>query len=160
MDRPSQLILDDDPDFQRRFWRVQRFVWGLFALVILLALAGGAGAGGVLATRHVKAGEGVEVRFPAIARWRTPAHLAVGFDAERSTEIEFDHAFLELYAIDRAVPDPQSAELTRRGIRMSFSADGGGVAYFDLVPRHPALGRRVSIRVGDEDFRYQAFVLP
>lgn len=160
MGAPAELELDDDPAFQLRFWKVQRMAWGFFALILVFALAGGAGAGGVLADRRAALGAEAEIVYPAVARWRTSSSLRLRSEGARPLQVEFDRAFLDLYAFDQVTPAPERSELVGDGVRMSFAAQKGGWIYIDISPRRPTLAQRVGVSVGGHTFRYSAVVLP
>ena len=97
--RYGPLEIDEDLDFQRRSWRVQRLGWAGMALFVAAALAGLLG-GGPLATGEVtsEAG-GLTVRYPRFARRTAPVvvEAEMGPQAVRDGRVRlwFSREFLE-----------------------------------------------------------------
>ncbi|MFZ5718059.1 MAG: hypothetical protein ACOY5Y_01190 [Pseudomonadota bacterium] len=169
MEAPSSdvhrgLQLEDDPQYQRRFWRTQRAGWVGLALIVVAALLGLTGAGGPFASGRAQ-GAGGTVDFPRVARWAAPDELSVRFAGPGSTgTVEVDRALFEVFGVEGIQPRPSASTFTPGGQRFTFDRAGeavGDTVTFQLRARRPALPLRAQVRIGSgEPLRFSMFVLP
>jgi hypothetical protein len=141
MDRPAEIArIEADIGFQRRFWQVQRVGWlGMLAMVVA-ALAGAFGGGGLLAEGTLRQA-GVEITWPRIQR------------LGRAAEIRADGAPGALRL------DPAAATGWR--LRDASPPDpGAGPRALRIEPTGPPGPRRLHVRVGDAAFDLPVFVWP
>ncbi len=161
---PAQRELDEfeeDIEFQRRFWNIERVAWIVFALLIAAALAGLTGAGGPLAHATVQTPYG-SIEYPRVARWQATDDMIVRLSptAGAIADIELDRRFVENFEIVSIQPGPASSTVTPQGMRYSFDVAGGGEVVFQLRALHPAFFPDASVRVGDAETAMRPLILP
>jgi len=105
---------------ERRGWRLQRIGWVLMGAVIVLAAAGGLGAG-PLSRRTIESG-GVRLEYEAIDRvgHSTAMSWSVSTSAG-SVRLSLDSTMLAVFDIESWVPAPARSEATTNGIDLFFS---------------------------------------
>jgi hypothetical protein len=74
------LHVEADPAFQRRTWLIQRIGWGLFAMLILAALAGLFGSGPLSRTESGAPESGLQVEYDRFARLHAPTTVVIRAD--------------------------------------------------------------------------------
>ena len=80
--RPRRQPLDDDPDFQRLQWRIERIGWATMVVIIGAALAGVFGGGGWLAQGEASdANSANSVRYARFPHYASPTTLEVNLAA-------------------------------------------------------------------------------
>lgn len=124
---------------QERFWAVERGAWVVFALMILAAVLGLTGAGGVFSRASMSLPGGT-VDYPRVARWQASDHISVSFTpgaAERQVTLSPD--LLDKVDVDHVVPPPKATRSGPAGSVYSFDVDAakGGEVDFNLRVEHP-----------------------
>ena len=135
----GDLVIDQDLDFQRRSWRMQRIgqiLIGLFVLGGLLGLFGR----GWLSQREVEEGP-LRVEHPRFLRLEAPDSLTVRItpngDASGPVELWLDDSLAELFEIREISPAPvaQSVRDGRPTYRFDLTGDAPANIRFRFVPR-------------------------
>lgn len=152
---PSDLHLETDRSFQLRFWRVQRFCWFGFALILLIALAGFTGKGGPFARTVATSPQG-KVEYPRVLRWQTGDEIVITLPpgTAQSTSIDLDAGFLKLLQVEQIQPTPKQSYTTGGGQRLVFDVGRPGGSKnisFIVRPLHPAISSRIRVRINDGD---------
>lgn len=119
-----------------------RIGWCVMLVLVILAILGLTGSGGVLSRHQLRAGEAT-IDVPRIGRWAAADHLSVEFAPEQrgSTRVTVPQSFVDLFAIEAVSPRPSSVVATPQGHIYTFdlSGTGGGrSAQFSLRPSGPA----------------------
>lgn len=157
MRHSSGLDIELDRPLQERIWVAKRVGWMLFALIILLALAGLTGKGGPL-SRATEAGPQGSVVYPRVARWQTSDEIRVTLNASGTSQavVELDPSLSRLFQIESVQPMPSESRLTKQGIRLSFAADGETLPasiLFSVVPVAPAFEAEIGVRLNGGERR-------
>lgn len=155
----DRLELAEDRDFQRRFWRIGRIAWAVFALMILAALAGLTGSGGLWAEKEVRTTTAL-LRYPAVGRWQTENLMAIEVEGDGQLLVELDRRFIELYTLARFVPAPLSETPTAYGLALTYEAGAESLVHLHVKPRRPSIGAPVTIRINGEPIRLTPTILP
>jgi len=159
--RSDGLQLEEKRSFQERFWTAERYAWILFAIVILLALAGLSGGGGYFSRGQVSAGS-AEIDFPRISRWESSDELKITLTEERAVHrIVLQHPFSEYFQIEDVQPQPERLLLAGDAEVMEFAAEPGRPARATIHVRavHPGLAR-YGISVDGAPSEITTLVLP
>jgi hypothetical protein len=98
----AKRLADPYRPLQRRFWMIERIGWAVLTLIILWAIAGGAG-GGPLSKTQLR-DNGIELAYERFTRQgaRTSIELLWPAMPERDLSISFDSAFVDRMKIDFA----------------------------------------------------------
>nr|WP_255594102.1 hypothetical protein [Pontibacter sp. HSC-14F20] len=108
-------------------WKVQRFAWVIMALVVVAALLGFTGDGGIAKLQHLKAGDaaqGLEVEYERFLRRTAPAEIKVNLAPSTDnslTELHFNKKFYEDIEVDNIVPEPSEVYTHEQGITYRFT---------------------------------------
>jgi hypothetical protein len=132
--RSSRFQIDEDLNFQRREWKIQRLGWVAMALVILAALLGVFGTGPLSSAtierdglrleheRFCRLQRNTELRF-TIAGTADPVLLLIGGE------------YLDRVRIERITPEPAKAEAVSDGVVFQFVLQGPAAVTFHLMPK-------------------------
>jgi hypothetical protein len=106
-----RLELGEDPEFQRRFWRIQNaglVVMGLFLLAGALGIFGGAGP--LASTTSASDHSQLTISHPRFLRNRAPIdldiHVQPGALHQSHAEIEVDLTYIQQFDILNINPEP------------------------------------------------------
>jgi hypothetical protein len=141
--RIGDLEIDQDLDFQRGEWRVQRVLWVAGAILLVLALLGLFGTGPISSTTAESADGSVTVDYHRFVRHDGRASLAFQVSNEQATNGEIELWISQDYINNVQVEDisPQPQEVRSAGDRAIyvFAIDEPGDplnATFSLRPHH------------------------
>jgi hypothetical protein len=158
----DEVDVDENLDFQRRWWRFERVVWVFFTVVIALDLAGLFGRG-PLANASARSADGsFEVAYERIERSGTPSMMTVTLHASG------DHGHVELFLSDsalsdlglqRVIPAPERTTIGAGGLTYTFPTgplpaivrfefEPRGMGVYDLqigLARHPPIDATVAV---------------
>ena len=117
----EHLELDEHRSFQEKYWTVQRWAWVGYGIIIVAALLGFAGAGGVFARAQVRAGSH-EIDYPRLARWQTQEDISIAFAPSDETErrVLLSPQLGRYVAVDGAQPLPSRSIATALGEELVF----------------------------------------
>lgn len=138
----KQLELHEHRSFQERVWTVQRWAWIGYGLVIIAALLGFAGEGGLFSRSQIRAGNN-QIDVPRIARWQTGETISITIAASGQAErsILLSPQFGRQLAIEGVQPQPLRSTATAAGeelvvlvrpgeagvVRIRIKADAPGI---------------------------------
>jgi hypothetical protein len=147
--RVGSLEIDQDLQFQRREWTVQRVAWAIMLLIVVGAVAG-LFATGPLSSASATTDDGaLSASYGRFGRHEayTSINLEVSSDAVQADEVRIfaNHAFLDTWTIESITPEPDTSELVDDGITWSFTANltASGEITIRVKPE------RVGIRSGE-----------
>lgn len=163
----SELDTSEDMVFQRRTWLVERVGWVVIALIVIGALLGFFGGGGLVASAESATEDGsLSVSYERFCRVSSPTRLRIvarppaGASALR---LWFAREYLEAIDISSVVPEPDRVEAAagRYVFRFSLVAPGEAVAIlFHIEPREAwSLHGELGI-VGGQALGFEQFVYP
>ncbi|PVY40190.1 hypothetical protein [Pontibacter virosus] len=137
----GELDIDEDIELESANWKIQRVAWVLMALVVIAALLGFTGDGGIGNFQTLKAGdsaEGLEVEYERFLRRGAPAEIKVKLKPSASdtlTDLHLSKEFHEKLEVDKVVPEPSEVYATEKGITYRFaSANQPFAVTFYLTP--------------------------
>ena len=160
------LQLQEDINFQRRYWRVQRVGWAISALVLMAAIAGLFG-GGLLS--RVSAGpraQGFWVEYERFDRAEDPSELRLHLPADAARDglvrVWFNRAFVDTLKMERMDPAPEKTEISAERVTYWFRAAPGGELVVNIRHQPENTGRqRAWIGVGESPpLQFTQFIYP
>lgn len=163
----GDLQINEDMEFQRRSWIVQRVGWLVFALVILLAALGLFGDG-PLSDAQAGQEEGVlwleYQRFERFQHeFRIKAHANEDTTTHGEIMIQLDRHYLENIEVNNISPAPDSEIKDADWITYVFKTNGGSspfTAYFYVTPQKAGpLSGRFRLQNGDP-VGFSQFIYP
>jgi hypothetical protein len=160
--RDDGLQLAEHRDFQERFWTVERWAWVGFGLILLAAVAGLFGGGGVLAHTTITTEAG-KVDYPRVARWESADEVTVTFgSSDEEHRLTLSPQFAQYFQIADIQPLPERSLTGPVGEVMVFQSENGppSKVVLHLRPQRPGLaGYEVSLD-GDDPVGVTTVVLP
>jgi hypothetical protein len=159
---PAEAELDRHRGFQERFWRVERLAWLTFLGLVIVALLGLTGSGGLLARAQV-AGEAGVVEFPRITRWASADQISFRLaPGPVRRRIVLSRPFFFVFQIEAMLPEPESSTATKEGLELVFAARPQAPVHVELHvrARKPGLGRFAARLDGGAPLDIPTLVLP
>lgn len=165
--RTEDIEAGCDPDFECRWWRIQRILWGILVLLLLAGVAGLLGHGPLSeATAHPR-GSQLQVRYDRLARRETPSSLRLRLEKGALTSgfvrIHVNRALLDHMQLKQIVPTPLEAEPLADGARFLFRTDPTRDSAVIIFVENPASPGFVDAEVaveGAEPVCFRQFVFP
>lgn len=159
--RPDGLQLEEMRDRQRRFWRVQRIAWWGFGVIMVVAILGMTGSGGILHKQTI-AFAGATVEIPRVSRWEGSDEVSITFhDPADSHQVQLSQPFFDRFSVERIQPEPDSNPLLTGGQAMVFPAAGPPPHHLRIDVRAIHFGlTRFDMTIGAETRPVTLIVLP
>lgn len=122
--KAGALEVDEDPDFERREWTVQRVAWILLVIFVLAALAGFFGHGPAALAYLGQEGEPFEMKYSRFARFKAPIDLDVKLRpaAGQAPQLWFSSNYLKSLRIEHVSPEPAQTQVNGDGVLYTFEA--------------------------------------
>jgi hypothetical protein len=153
-------------DLDDSHFGLQRFAWGVMALLVALTMAGAFGGGWLAQARVASADARLHIDYDRLARADAPTQLRLSIrpsPADRGeVELTFPSQYLEQMQVETIVPPPLRARSGSRGITYAFGVATEGapaVVVLTLMPRRAgwvdasvALGGAVPVAFGQVIF--------
>lgn len=161
----DEVAVGEDLEFQYRWWRFERGVWILFAVLVTLDLIGVFGRG-PLAKAHAEAPDGtMQIDYERIERFSTPSILTVRFgnNAIHDGKIQLwaDGGLVTKMGNQRVVPQPQESKVGNEGILYTFPVTQiPATVEFALAPTMPGTAELKLQVPGGSLMRPKIFVMP
>ena len=162
-----EIEVNQDLEFQRKEWRVQRIGWLVILAVIVAALLGAFGRGPLAHGEVTDAASGLRLEYERIARHESPSelvfHIRAGTVTTNDVRIWLSRSYADGLEIERISPEPESESVTDDRVTYSFLLDDPrreARVTFNLTP--DAMGRRQASAgiVNGPTLRFAQFVLP
>lgn len=137
----GELQIDENMEFQRRSWIIQRVGWAIFTLVILLAALGLFGDGVLSNAQAGQPDGGFWLEYPRFERFedefRMKVHAGEGAAAEREIRIQLNQRYLDAIEVNHISPEPDSEIKDADGVTYVFKTDRSSrfTAHFYMLPR-------------------------
>lgn len=160
--RADGLQLGDERAFQERLWRAERIAWCVFAAILLLALLGLTGAGGVF-SRTIVTTEVGEIRHARVARWERADEMSVVFSKPAPQHrLVLSGSFGEHFQTEDIRPEPARTTVDPRGEILEFASTPSGSVEvrFYLKPRRTGVARFQAQMDAAPAVAIRALVLP
>ncbi len=151
----NELAVGEDLEFQRRWWRFERWIWRFFALLILADLLGVFGRG-PLANAHIHTPDGaVSVDYERIERFSTPSNFVVRFGPaavhDGIVRLWVGDSIIMRLGNQRISPQPARSTFTAGGVLYTFPATGSsGTIAFSLQPAYSGISH-IALRLLTSD---------
>jgi hypothetical protein len=155
--RQDGLQVDEKRDFQERFWNLERVAWVGFAIVIVAALAGFTGGGGVFARQTVTV-SGLAFDYPLVARRQAAETFKISLNQPAPTLV-LSAAFSEAFQLERVQPRATAERAESDGLAIGFEGEPGGTVLLHARPQGPGLVS-FAVTVGGETETVRLLVLP
>ena len=119
-----EIAVGEDLEFQRTWWKFERTIWIVFALLIAGDLAGLFGRG-PMANASI-ANDAMSLRYERIERSGTPSMLHVDFKAsaihDGKIRLYVSNTVVDHLGAQRIIPSPESSTVGEGGLTYTFPA--------------------------------------
>ncbi len=124
----NELEIDEDISFERSTWKIQRVGWVIMLLIVLSAILGFTGRGGLLNVNKqtVTSTDGtMEIEYERFQRREASSELKITLKniSTPSPTIFFSTDFYTKQRIDKIIPEPEKVEAGADGIVYTFAVD-------------------------------------
>ena len=166
-DRSRDSPVDEDLQFQRRQWRIERFGWSVMVVIIVAALAGVFGGGGLIADTTASDSAGsTEILYARFARYASPTTLDVNVAASASGRpilVRVTDKYLNTMKVRAITPPPTSTVIADQQHVFVFersAPSASATIRFELEPA--AMGRHQGWITVDEaaPISFAQFIYP
>jgi hypothetical protein len=170
LDDHIQRVNDDvavgsDLEFQRKWWRFERFTWAVLVLLVAADLLGFFGRGYFAKSRVLTSDGSMQVQYERVERAATPSILMVQFGPsaihDGRVQLWASETLVKQLGAQRVIPQPLSSVIGEGGILYTFEATKipASVA-FALDPPGPGICK-LSLHVpGFEEKSMRVVVMP
>lgn len=135
MQSNAPIATDEDVNFQRRMWAVQRLGWVLIGIVVVAALFGTFGTG-PLSRASAQAGA-LRIEYERFARLAQSTRIRVSFTAsEIDPQLALSRRYLESVLIQNITPEPAHVAAAGEWIFYRFAVRGPLAVTFSIKPEH------------------------
>ena len=112
----SDLLLEQDLDFQRREWAIQRAAWLVFLAIVLAAVLGLFGSDGLVSDAAAGEKDGpLFLEYQRFERYHAPTELTVqvgpGVAREGAVRLWLDSGYAQGIEIESVLPEPEAVEV-------------------------------------------------
>jgi hypothetical protein len=159
--------INQDLDFSRREWRVERVGWVIMALVVLAALLGLLGRGPLTEKVAWDAGSEMWVEYDSVDHMQAPSelklHVGPGIVTTDELRLALNAAYLSRIEIERIQPEPSAQELAGDEVIYVFDvAEPGQPVDLSLQFRFARPGRVTAVMAieGGPQLSFNQLVLP
>jgi hypothetical protein len=161
----DQIAVGENLDFQRKWWRFERFVWIVFAMILVCDVLGLFGRGWLANAKAATSDNALTLDYERIERASTPSVMTLTFGSEAihngKISVFVSDSVVRPLGAQRIAPQPADSAVGDGGIVYTFSATKSpAVVQIALEPSFPGL-HHFSIRLsGSSSIDAAVFVVP
>lgn len=161
----NEVAVGEDLKFQRKWWRFERIVWVMFAIIVALDLSGAFGRGYLANSEMHASDHTMDVKYEHIERFSTSSILKIRFGPaaihDGKIKLYVSQSFVGELGNRRIIPQPDSSVVGPSGITYTFAAmPQAATVAFALRPARPGIFP-IDLQVpGGEMLRGKVFVMP
>ena len=126
MQKIGDLEINQDLNFERRSWKVERVAWVIAALVLLAALLGFLGPGPLGKATAASPDKSISLAYYRIERFQAPAEWRLQIDGNLVKQGELrlwvHRRFVEVIGTLQIDPEPESVEIQNERFVYAFKA--------------------------------------
>ncbi len=147
----NAVAVGEDLEFQERWWKLERLIWSLFALILIADVLGFFGRGWFAKARLLEPDSGIAVNYERVERASTPSIMTIRFLPESivngSAQLFVSNSIVKQLGAQRIAPQPERSIIGDGGITYSFAASGSDAdVQIALEPSFPGY-REFSLQV-------------
>jgi hypothetical protein len=159
------IAVGENLEFQRKWWRFERFVWLVFLAVLLCDLLGLFGRGWLAnAQKETPDGE-LRLKYERIARASTPSIMTLDFGPAAIVggriKVYVSDSIIKPLGAQRIAPQPELSTIGNGGITYTFAAsESPASVQIELEPSFPGLHHFRIQPVGSTPIEADILVVP
>jgi hypothetical protein len=161
----EEVAVGEDLDFQRTWWRFENIAWMIFALIILLDLAGVFGRGPVAKAERRTADGSMDVKYERIERTDSPSIMTINFGEPAiqngNVKLYVSNSLVKALGTQRVIPAPKDSVVGDGGITYTFPASRTPASVdLALQPSGPGIFDFAVGVEGEQRVQAKIFVVP
>jgi hypothetical protein len=164
---PPELEVNQDLNFQRRMWRIQRAGWAIMTILLLGGLFGLFGVGPLSEARALAADGTLRVDYSRFARFETSTKVTVYIDPavtqQEEVRLWVKQDYLRPVQIERISPAPDREAVAEGGQVYVFKIEDPGQPaeiYLYLWPRNVGIYQGGLGLEGTDPVQFRQLVYP
>ena len=158
------VSVNEDLDFQRREWTVQRIAWLVEAAVIVAALLGLLGNGPLSKASISDPTGSLFVEYSRFGHWESPLRIEITVQprAGHLTRLSINRPYLDQMRVESITPQPVSQSADGERITFEFTSDGDQplTIAFHFSTRKLGAVEAASGLAGGENVQFTQFIFP
>jgi hypothetical protein len=166
--RREGFEIDEDLEFERRSWRLQRVGWGMLSLILLAALLGLFGTGWLDSAVAGQPGSQIWLEYNRFGRLqaessRLEIHLGPGTAANGKVRVWLNHEYMKGVQVTNLTPEPESVEAGPERFTYVFNVPDASQPTLIIFRLEPDKMGRLNGEVGLEggaSLSFKQFVYP
>ncbi len=132
----NAVAVGEDLRFQERWWSFERFIWIVFALIILADVLGVFGRGWLAKAELHNANSGLDVKYERVQRAMTPSVVSIQFRPTAvhngNVQLYVSNSMVKELGESRVIPQPERSMIGDGGVLYSFPTEGREPLTVDL----------------------------
>lgn len=120
------VAVGEDLGFQQAWWKFERFVWALFALILVADISGLLGRGPLSKAEAETPDGSLHLKYEKVERASTPSIMTLTPEAsavhDGKLQVFVSDSIVKELGAQRVVPQPASSTLGNGGVTYTFSA--------------------------------------
>lgn len=121
----ADLEMEQDLEFQRLSWKIERAAWLVMALLMIGGLLGAFGSGPL---SRVSTGETnkLQLEYERFGRYESPSSLKIHLKAPAESEearIKISRSYFDAVRLERIIPEPVSVRVVDGWLDYTFKVD-------------------------------------
>ena len=120
----NEVAVGEDLEFQRRWWRFEKFTWSFFAFILLLDVLGVFGRGPLAKAQKQTPDGALRLNYERVERFGTPSMLTLHFTPNAvhggSIQLWTSDSFIKELGAQRVIPQPLTSKTEDGGIVYTF----------------------------------------
>ena len=161
----GDIAVGEDLDFQRRWWKLEKFVWSFFVLLLIADLSGALGRGPLANAKAHTADGTLQLKYERILRENTASIMTVlpGAAAVHNGQVQLfvSDSVLKQFGAQRIIPQPATSAVGGGGVTYTFPATTLPMTVqFELKPSFIGSHPFTVAIPGAEPIQEKAVVLP
>lgn len=159
----DEVAVGEDLEFQRKWWKFERSMWWVIAIVLAMNFAGVFGRGPVAHARV--SNDALIVKYDRVERTGTPSILEVQFQPgtleKGQVKLYVSQSVVEELGAQRVIPSPADTAVGKSGLIYTFAAEEPpGSVEFALQPAKAGIFHFSLGVPGSQPIRARVVVMP
>jgi hypothetical protein len=159
------IAVGEDLDFQRKWWKFERFIWIVFLVLLICDVLGLFGRGWLANAQRETPDHALNLKYERIERASTPSIMTLNFGpaAIQNGEIKVfvSDSVVKPLGAQRIAPQPSVSQVGNGGITYTFAASQSpAVVQIQLEPSFPGIHRFRIQPIGSSAIDASVFVVP
>ena len=127
----GSVAVGEDLGFQEAWWKFERGVWVLFALILVADVSGLLGRGPLSKAEAQSSSRSLDVKYERVERANTPSIMSVlpapAAIRDGKLQLFVSDSVVKQLGAQRIVPQPESSTLGQGGVTYTFPVNGGPI---------------------------------